>query len=1014
MNEKRLELVMEAADLDLWENDFVTGVVTRKATKIFAALGYDENETANYIDDLFAIVHPDDLAGVKEALNNHINGITEKYQCEFRFRAKHGSWVWYANHGRIMDAESNNRGQRFIGVTFNIEERKRKEIERESLTRTLKMLGECNSELIHARSEQSLLESICKLLVETGGYLMAWIGFAEQDAAKSISVRAHWGDRNNYLDQIAVTWLDTESGSGPSGKAIKTNSVIINQDFAENHAMEPWREKAAKHGFQSSIALPITNKNGVFAVLNIYAPKTQVFKTEEVKLLKELADNLSYGIAALRLQAENTQAQIALKKENEKNLALLHNASDGIHILDSQGKLIEASDSFCAMLGYTRDEMIGKHLYEWDVNMCVNELEHRLAQVLSHKARTQFESRHKRKDGTMFDVEVSDYALELEGKQVLFNSSRDITERKKIEASLLQQQQELIQSNARHRDLLTNLHVAIIVHAPDSTIIFSNPRASELLGLSVDQMLGKTAIDPSWRFVNDKEETMTVDEYPVQRVIATMKPLEALVLGVKSTNKKRVVWLLVNAFPELDADGKLKQVVVNFDDISARKQAEERIHNLAFFDALTGLPNRRLLMDRFDSAISTSTRSNHYGAVLFIDMDRFKTINDILGHNFGDQLLIEVAQRIQACIRETDTVARLGGDEFIVLLVELDESIETASQKTALIAEKIRANLAAPYHLNESEQHSSPSIGVSVYQGNKELPETLLKQADIAMYKAKDAGRNTLRFFNPAMQLAVETRAALEADLRHAVPSDELRLYYQIQVDDQQRPIGAEALVSWLHPDRGLVMPMQFIPIAEESSLILEIGEWVIRTACQQLVKWSKSDHTRHLTVAVNVSAQQFRQTDFVEHLASLLHHHGVDASKLKLELTESVVLTDVDEVISKMIALKELGVKLSMDDFGTGYSSLSYLKRLPLDQIKIDQSFVRDITTDSNDAVMVKTIIDLAKNFRLDVIAEGVETEEQLAFLKLHECMAYQGYLFSKPIPVNVLDGLLNTFFVH
>jgi EAL domain-containing protein (putative c-di-GMP-specific phosphodiesterase class I) len=276
------------------------------------------------------------------------------------------------------------------------------------------------------------------------------------------------------------------------------------------------------------------------------------------------------------------------------------------------------------------------------------------------------------------------------------------------------------------------------------------------------------------------------------------------------------------------------------------------------------------------------------------------------------------------------------------------------------------------------------------------------------MYQAKDAGRNALRFFNPAMQFAVEAHAALESDLRHAVPEKQLHLYYQIQVDSDQRPLGAEALVRWIHPKQGMISPMQFIPVAEESSLILDIGNWVLNTACQQLAVWAGTEQTRYLTLAVNVSAQQFRQPDFVEKIASVLSHHNVDASSLKLELTESVVLSDVSDVITKMYSLKTLGVKLSMDDFGTGYSSLSYLKQLPIDQIKIDQSFVRDITTDPNDAVMVKTIIDLAKNFRLNVIAEGVETESQLAFLKLHGCLTYQGYLFSKPVPIEQFEELL------
>ena len=343
-----------------------------------------------------------------------------------------------------------------------------------------------------------------------------------------------------------------------------------------------------------------------------------------------------------------------------------------------------------------------------------------------------------------------------------------------------------------------------------------------------------------------------------------------------------------------------------------------------------------------------------------------------------------------------------------MLLEKIDAHPHEASQKTALIAEKIRASLAEGYQLDGYEHHSSPSIGVCLYLGNAESVETLLKHADMAMYQAKAAGRNAVVFFDPQMQHAVKMHAELEADLRHAVAGGQFRLYYQLQVDNEHRVLGAEALVRWVHPERGMVSPAQFIPVAEESTLILRIGDWVLETACRQLAAWSGNELTRHLTLSVNVSAHQFKRVDFVERVADILRTCGVQADRLKLELTEGVVLGDIDDVVAKMHALIALGVKLSLDDFGTGYSSLTYLKRLPLDQLKIDQSFVRDIMLDSNDAVMVQTIIGMAQNFGLHVIAEGVETEGQLAFLKLHGCEAFQGYLFSKPVPVDQFEALL------
>ncbi len=468
-------------------------------------------------------------------------------------------------------------------------------------------------------------------------------------------------------------------------------------------------------------------------------------------------------------------------------------------------------------------------------------------------------------------------------------------------------------------------------------------------------------------------------------------------------------WLTITAVK--NEQGQTTEYVAIFNDITERKDAEEEIRNLAFYDALTLLPNRRLLLDRLHLALLLSARNRLYGAVLFIDMDRFKTLNDTLGHDYGDLMLVEVASRLHACVRDADTVARLGGDEFVILIEEVSANADEASQKIALIAEKIRAELAVPYQLREHESHSSPSIGVCLYRGNEDSVEVLLKRADLAMYQAKDSGRNAVRFFDPAMQRSVEAHAGLEADLRHALHNQELHLHYQIQVNNARRPLGAEALVRWVHPKRGMVSPAQFIPIAEESSLILDIGHWVLDTACRQLAVWGKHEQMRGLELAVNVSAQQFSKHDFVEVVAAVLRVHQVDPAHLKLELTEGVVLTDVAGVVTKMRALKALGIKLSLDDFGTGYSSLSYLKQLPLDQIKIDQSFIRDIATDQSDAVMVQAIIGMATSFHLNVIAEGVESEAQLDFLKQNGCLAYQGYLFGKPVPIEEFEALIGNF---
>ncbi|MDD5335529.1 MAG: EAL domain-containing protein [Rhodoferax sp.] len=460
--------------------------------------------------------------------------------------------------------------------------------------------------------------------------------------------------------------------------------------------------------------------------------------------------------------------------------------------------------------------------------------------------------------------------------------------------------------------------------------------------------------------------------------------------------------------PMFGKDGRRKGLAIIGRDITERKLTEQKIHRLAFYDALTLLPNRHLLLDRLQQAMGVSQRSGQHGALLLLDLDHFKTINDTQGHALGDLLLIEVAQRLQACVREADSVARLGGDEFVVMLEELGSQPDQASTAAQRVAEKICQELSQPYALKEHPCHTTPSIGISLFRGHLESAQDVLQHADVAMYQAKAAGRNAIRFFDPRMQTVLDTRVALETDLRQALVKQQFQLYYQIQVDRQRRPVGAEGLLRWQHPNQGLVFPAQFIAQAEDTGLIVPIGLWVLQTACAQLKAWQKDALTRDLTLAVNVSAKQFHQDDFVAQVQRALLDSGAEASLLKLELTESMVLENVEDTIRKMHELKRLGVSFSMDDFGTGYSSLQYLKRLPLDQIKIDQSFVRDITNDPNDAAIVQTIIAMTQALGLKVIAEGVETEAQRDFLLRHGCQAFQGYLFARPVPIGEFESLL------
>jgi diguanylate cyclase (GGDEF)-like protein len=467
-------------------------------------------------------------------------------------------------------------------------------------------------------------------------------------------------------------------------------------------------------------------------------------------------------------------------------------------------------------------------------------------------------------------------------------------------------------------------------------------------------------------------------------------------------------WYSVNGDPLFDATGRFTGYHGTGRNITAYKDALNQIQSLAFSDPLTGLPNRRLLIDRLKHALAAANRHQRKGALLLIDLDDFKIINDTLGHDQGDLLLQQVASRLQACVRQSDTVARLGGDEFIILLEDLSQDDqEVATQATAL-GEKIIAALNQPYQVNGAALRSTASIGVSVIHGRQvENTEEPLKQADLAMYQAKAAGRNTLRFFDPQMQAVVSARAVLETGLREAIVQSQFQLYYQAQVDSAHHITGVEALVRWHDPRRGMVPPAEFIPVAEETGLILPLGQWVLETACTQLARWAGDAAMAHLTMAVNVSARQFHQMDFVDQVLSTLQCTGANPRQLKLELTESMLISDIEGVISKMSALKRRGVGFSLDDFGTGYSSLAYLKRLPLDQLKIDLGFVRDILLDPNDAAIAKMVIALAGSMGLSVIAEGVETPAQRDFLASLGCHAYQGYLYSRPLPTEEFEAL-------
>jgi diguanylate cyclase (GGDEF)-like protein/PAS domain S-box-containing protein len=664
---------------------------------------------------------------------------------------------------------------------------------------------------------------------------------------------------------------------------------------------------------------------------------------------------------------------------------------DSLFLHDAQFRVLLANRAYCREAGLTEAQALGKPY--WEVFPPGSGPLPGCKDAVSEKGHTG--SQEEVSVGEKIFLSKSYVVRDIQGKPLYaLHLLSDITAQKQAATALVEGEERFRRSIGNARDAI------ITIDGEGGVITEWNPAAEVIFGYSKEEVIGRMLheiITPP-RFREAAIKGMAYFTTTGEGA-AINKTLELVAL-----HKNETEFPIELSLSATQIHGKWFATGI-VRDISKRKQDEADIYSLGFYDSLTHLPNRRLLMDRLHQALASSARSGREGALLFIDLDNFKDINDTLGHDIGDLLLQQVGQRLESGMREGDTVARLGGDEFVVMLEDLSESALEAAAQVEAIGEKILTALNQPYQLATHGYQSTASIGVALFSNHNQSQEELLKHADIAMYQAKNSGRNVLRFFDPQMQDAIHARVDLERELRKALEQQQFQLYYQIQVDNSHRPLGAEVLIRWLHPERGLVPPIQFIPLAEESGLILPIGQWVLETACAQLKAWQQDALTRDLTLSVNVSAKQFRQVDFVAQMQSLEQRHAINPTLLKLELTESMLLENIEGTITTMIALKEIGIRFSLDDFGTGYSSLQHLKRLPIYQLKIDQSFVRDI---ANDKAIVRTIIAMANSLGLDVIAEGVETEEQRQLLLNKGCTHYQGYLFSKPVPIEQFEALL------
>ena len=705
------------------------------------------------------------------------------------------------------------------------------------------------------------------------------------------------------------------------------------------------------------------------------------------QLLEEKTEALQQAYLAMEERVAERTAELS------RQLGFLQQLIEAIpspvFYKDAQARYLGCNSAFENFIGKPARELIGKTPHDVappelaDLYLAADQ------EILAKPGKQIYESLVRYADGQMRDVMFHKATFTHPDGSVggIVGVMLDITERKLMETDLRQA-----------ATVFDNSAEGVIIAKTDGTIIAVNRAFSTITGYSQQEVLGQ---NPRMFQSGRHDKGFYTGMWST---IARTGRWQGEVWNRRKNGDIFPQWISITAVR--DTQDRLTNYVATFSDITDQKQNEERIQLLAFSDPLTGLPNRRLLLDRLQHALIVSARNQRRGALFFIDLDDFKGINDTRGHYIGDLLLQQVADRLVACVSEGDTVARLGGDEFVVMLEGLGSSPLEAMNIAESVGATILLALNEPYLLQDVVHHNTPSIGVILFGDPQGSVEDLLKQADLAMYRAKASGRNALRFFDPEMQSVVAARVAMEGELRQALRQNEFLLHYQPQMDDADRITGVEALVRWQHPQRGMVSPMEFIPLAEETGLISALGRWVLETACQQLAVWSARPERAHLTMAVNVSARQFHSATFVDEVITALEQTRANPRLLKLELTESLLISNIEDVISKMAALKARGVCFSLDDFGTGYSSLSYLKRLPLDQLKIDQGFVSHVLTDPNDAAIAKMVVALSESLGLEVIAEGVESTEQRDFLARHGCRAYQGYLFSRPLPIDAFEA--------
>ncbi|MGV3678253.1 MAG: EAL domain-containing protein [Acidovorax sp.] len=881
--------------------------------------------------------------------------------------------------------------------------------------RLLQAISRAQAVFIASSTPRAAFDALLHELMELTGSRFGLLGQVQRHQDGRPLLRLHsmadvdWDEaaRERYMGgaQEGIVLDDLDS---PPGQAMATEQPVIQNNNPAAAAEQGAGLPPGHPPIVSYMGLPILASGELVAVVGL-ANRPGGYSATDVQFLQPLLSTIGQLELARRAELARRQVEEQLARTSElladKTRALqstLASVSQGITKVDGEGRIRVYNQRYLELLNLPEELLAREPRVEEVVRFQTERGDFGTGfQLIESKARDYVGAEYAAHGGklTMPDsyvrrtvagrfIEVRTRPLEDGGRVRTFT---DVTD-------YLGALEALRESEARWRSLTqlssdwyweqdAEFRFVRLEGSPQNKMDLPD---NQLYGLTRWELPNTFADDGQWRAHREQlAQRQVFRNFEIQRMSAAGEP----------------IWVSISGEPIFNAEGEFTGYRGLARDITERKRAEAEIQRLAFYDELTKLPNRRLLLDRLERVATACEREGQHGALLFLDLDNSKGINDTMGHEWGDRLLVQVGDRLRASVRATDTVARLGGDEFVVVLAGLSSEETGAAVESEAVAQKVLQALNEPYDMDGSELHSTPSIGIALFRNREQPVNELLKRADLAMYQAKAQGRNTLCFFDPAMQAAATARSALEGDIRQGIQRNEFLLHYQPVVNATGQTMGAEALVRWQHPQRGMVPPGQFIPLAEQTGLILPLGQRVLHLACEQLARWNRDSATAAWTVAVNVSAQEFRHTEFVPQVLQALYTTGADPGRLKLELTESLLLTDVEESIVKMQVLRNLGVGFSLDDFGTGYSSLAYLKRLPLDQLKIDQSFVRDVLTDPNDAAIACTIVALAHSLGLDVVAEGVETEGQHDFLLRNGCQQFQGYLFGRPGPAEALQ---------